>query len=61
MKTFKYILEAAYVGNIGFAEMVDFYRKANKAQEKEMDKAVKNNNFDDFKALIQTVLGVKLK
>jgi len=61
MKSFKFILEAAYKGNIGFEEMVKFYSKANKAQEKEMDLAVRNNDFDAFKSLIQMVIGVKLK
>jgi len=61
MKTFKQIDEAAYVGNIGFQEMVQFYQKATKSEEKEMDKAVKNNDFKMFKDLILKVIGVKLK
>jgi len=61
MKSFKFLYEAAYAGNIGFEEMVKFYSKANKKQEKEMDAAVKNNDFEAFKSLIQSVIGVKLK
>lgn len=61
MKSLKFLIEAAYKGNIGFEEMVKFYSKANKKQEKEMDVAVKNNDFDTFKSLIQIVIGVKLK
>ena len=61
MKSFKFLLEASYKGNIGFEEMVRFYRKADKAQEKEMDAAVKKNDFVAFKTLIQLVLGVTLK
>lgn len=61
MKSLKFLIEAAYVGNIGFEEMVKFYQKATPAQEKEMDKAVKNNNYPKFKALIKLVLGTELK
>ena len=61
MKSFKFLSEAAYKGNIGFEEMVRFYRKANKAQEKNMDKAVKDNDFNLFKSLILQVIGVTLK
>jgi len=61
MKSFKYIIEAAYVGNIGFYEMMEFLKKANKKQEKEMDRAVENNDLAAFKGLIHSVLGVKLK
>jgi len=61
MKSFKFLIEAAYAGNIGFAEMVAFYQKANAKQEKEMDKAVKNNDWESFKKLIKLVLGTSLK
>ncbi len=61
MKSFKFLNEAAYKGNIGFEEMVKFYSKANKSQEKQMDAAVKDNDFDAFKSLIQMVIGVTLK
>jgi len=61
MKSFKFLDEAAYAGNIGFEEMVKFYQKADKQQEREMDKAIKKNDFVRFKELVQLVLGVKLK
>ena len=40
MKTFSQVQEAAYVGNLGFSEMVAFYKKASKDEEKQMDAAV---------------------
>lgn len=61
MRSFKEINEAAYTGNIGFEEMVKFYKKATPAQEKEMDTAVRKNDLKKFKELIKTVLGVALK
>lgn len=61
MKSFKFLREAAYRGNIGFAEMVEFYKKATKEQEQEMDKAIASNNWEKFRKIIQDVLGVKLK
>jgi len=61
MKSLKFLIEAAYKGNIGFEEMVKFYTIATKAQEAEMDKAIKSNNWEKFRKLIKTVLGTELK
>lgn len=61
MKTFIQIQEAAYVGNLGFSEMVAFYKKASKDEEKQMDAAVKKNDYNLFKKLVKAVLGVTLK
>jgi len=61
MKSFKFLDEAAYAGNIGFEEIVKFYQKANKKEELEMDRAIKKNDFSRFRELIFQVLGVKLK
>lgn len=55
------INEASYPGNIGFQEMAEFYRKATPKQIKQMEKIVKNGEFDKFKNLIRKVLGVRLK
>jgi hypothetical protein len=61
----RYILapmnEAAFRGNIGFEEMVKFYREANDQQKKEMDKIVQSGNWDKYVLLIHKVTGVKLK
>ena len=42
----------AQAANLGFQEMVQFYQKASKAEQAEMDKAVKSDNFDLFKKYI---------
>ena len=52
--------EAAYRFNVGFEEMVKFYNQATPAQIKQMEKIVKTNNWNKFKALIKKVLGVEL-
>jgi len=66
MKFKHYILspnldEAAYMGNIGFTEMVEYYQKASNAQIKEIEKVIKKDDWDGFKNLIFKVLGKKLK
>jgi hypothetical protein len=52
--------EAAYAGNLGFEEMVHFYRKANDAQEQEMERILQHNDWEGYKKLIYKVLGKKL-
>ena len=54
------IIEAAYKGNIGFEEMINFYRKATPEEKKKMEEIVKNNNWNAYKKLIKDVLGVSL-
>jgi hypothetical protein len=61
VKSFKFLNEAAYAGNIGFEEMVKFYQKATKSEEKRMDKAIKDNDWETFKSLIKLVIGTSLK
>jgi hypothetical protein len=53
--------EAAYPNNIGFEEMVKFYQIASNAEIARMENIIKNSDWDKFKALIQKVLGTKLK
>ena len=53
--------EAAYGGNIGFEEMVKFYQEADASQIKEMEKIIKNEDWEAFKKMIKKVLGMKLK
>lgn len=55
------IKEAAYKFNIGFEEMVRFYNQASPREIRQMEKIVKTNNWQKFKALIKKVLGVELK
>ena len=55
------ITEMVYPGNIGFEEMVLFYRKATKKEIKQMEKIVKGNNWKEFKILIRKVIGSELE
>lgn len=53
--------EFAYKGNIGFVELVKFYRKASPKELKEMESVIGKGDWEAFKSLIEQVLGVKLK
>ena len=53
--------EASYPGNIGFEEMVKYYNVATKSQIKDLENAIKTENWEDFKNLIRKVVGVNLK
>ena len=55
------ISEAAYDGNLGFEELVLFYKKASKEQIKDMEKAIKKGDWEIFKKLINRVVKVNLK
>jgi len=62
MKFEKWILtEAAYAGNMGIMEMIEFYNKASKSQIKEMEKAAKDKDWEAFRSIVKNVLGVELK
>ena len=68
MTTFKnYILapenldEAAYPGNIGFEELVEFYQVASDQEIVKMINCIENNDWMGFRNMIYKVLGVKLK
>lgn len=60
-KISEYINEVAYMGNIGFQEMVEFYKEASNAEVKEMEKILKQGDWPAFTRLIKRVLGVSLK
>ncbi len=55
--------EASYPGNIGFEEMVQFWKKAEKEDLKKMDKLLSKPkpDFSEFKDLIRNVVDVDLK
>ena len=67
MKIKEYILEeldeSSYPGNIGFEEMVLFWKNAEKEDLKKMNKLLSKPkpNFIDFKDLIRNVIDVNLK
>ena len=54
-------LEVAYVGNLGFEEMVRFYERATPGQARMMDRIANTGNWKAAKALIKMVLKVSLK
>ena len=53
--------EAAYPGNIGFEELVQYYKVASKSEIAEMEKIVKKGDWNKFKELISKVTGKDLK
>jgi hypothetical protein len=55
------INEAAYAANIGFEEMVKFYKKASDDEIEEMENIIQKADWEKFKKLIKAVLGVILK
>ena len=55
------LTEAAYPGNIGFEEMVKFYKIANKKQLEEMIKIIDKSDWLKFKTLIEDVISEKLQ
>ena len=59
-KKYLELKEAAYHGNLGFQEMVMFYRKANAQQEAEMEKIIKAEDWAGYKKLVKKVLGIDL-
>lgn len=61
VRSFKFLLEASYFGNIGFQEMVKFYQKASSSDQDLMDQLVRKNDWEGFKKLIKKVLGITLK
>lgn len=61
MLSFRQLNEAAYQNNIGFEEMVKFYKNATRAQSAQMDKIIIAEDWEAFKKLIKTVTGVSLK
>jgi preprotein translocase subunit Sss1 len=54
------LFEAAYGQNMGIIEMIAFYKKASNSQVKQMEKAAKKKDWDEFKKIIKEVIGVDL-
>ena len=57
----KVVGEAAYPGNIGFDELVKFYKVASTPQQEEMKKVLKKGDWLAFKDLVGKVVNVKLR
>ena len=60
MLSFQEFSEAAYVGNVGFSELVKFHSKATPQQKKQLQSHIQNKRHKEFRDLIQQVTGVKL-
>jgi hypothetical protein len=54
------IAEAAYPSNIGFTELVQFYKVADDSQIKKMQKAIEDEDWQEFKRIIKDAIGVAL-
>lgn len=55
------ITEIAYMGNIGFHEMCQFYKVATPEEEAEMEEIIEAEDWVRFKKLISLVVGTELK
>jgi predicted HAD superfamily Cof-like phosphohydrolase len=53
--------EAAYPGNIGFEEMVEFYKVASDQEIVKMTNAIEKGDWNLFKKIIKKVTGKDLK
>ncbi len=60
MLSFQEFSEAAYVGNVGFQELVKFHAKATPTQKKQLQSHIQNKKHKEFRDLIHSVTGVKL-
>jgi hypothetical protein len=60
MLSFQEFSEAAYVGNVGFQELVKFHSKATPAQKKQLQSHIQNKKHKEFRDLIHSVTGVQL-
>lgn len=54
------LMESGYPGNIGFMEMVAFFKVATPTQKKEMQETIQAGNWNNFKDLIFRVLKIRL-
>jgi hypothetical protein len=53
MLSFQEFSEAAYVGNVGFQELVKFHSKATPAQKKQLQSHIQNKKHKEFRDLIR--------
>jgi len=61
MNKLRYILEAAYIGNIGFEEMIKLYQKATPKETKQIEKVIADEDWNGYKKLVKKILNVNLK
>jgi len=55
-----FIFESVYSGNLGFEEMMMFYKKASESEISKMESLLSKNKFEAVFNLLQRVLGVGL-
>jgi hypothetical protein len=60
MLYFQEFCEAAYVGNVGFQELIKFHSKATPTQKKQLQSHIQNKKHKEFRDLIKHVTGVEL-
>jgi len=60
-QAFTNLLESPYKENLGFQEMVSFYRKASDEEIDLMEKIVSRGDWNGFRSLIKKVIGVVLE
>jgi len=60
-RAFTNLSESPYKGNLGFQEMVSFYRSASDEEIDLMEKIISKGNWNGFRALIKKVIGVVLE
>jgi len=60
LRAFITLKEASYAGNLGFEEMVKFYRAASDTEIDMMERVIKKNDWSSFKKLVEKVLGITL-
>lgn len=58
---FRQVAEAAYEGNLGFEEMVRFYRTAQSSEIAQLEKLLRGGKFRAAWALLKQVTGVALR
>lgn len=57
----RYLDEVAYDGNLGFHEMMLFYQKATKEQERKMERFLERGLWNKVYELLKLVTGIALK
>lgn len=60
-QAFTNLSESPYKRNLGFQEMVSFYRRASDEEINLMEKIVSGGDWNGFRALIKKVIGVVLE
>lgn len=55
------LTEAVYKNNIGFVEMVQLYQKASPSEIKELEKLIKEEDWEGYKKIVEKILKIKLK